>query len=245
MDLPWTLAATSWLWPLPLAENLRRIAALDLPISQVGLLFYQTAPSLAYTAQDLPAQPGLSAHVHLPLDLPWPDGPQVVWACIRRLMDTASPLAPWAGVLHPPDDPAVLTGVARLWRDTAPPWRLLLENVPGQDLRRHWPAVLALDIPLCLDVGHLMAFGQEWLLADPEVLTRTEMLHCYAPGLEPGRHAHLPLTALTPEQADIVRWIVSGLRREAVVLFEVFCESDLRLSLDAFYALASSGRFMP
>lgn len=233
-----TLAVASWLWPISLAENLARIACWDLPIAQVALLFYQTAPSLAYTDRDLAAHPGLTAHVHLPLDLPWRHGPEAVFAVIQALMDKAGPLRPWAGVLHPPADAAVLADLAALWRETRPPWRLLLENVPGQDLADHWPTIRDLDIPLCLDVGHMMAFGQDWLLADPEALARVEMVHCYAPGVLPDRHEHLALDRLSAAQAATVRRVLAAVPERAVIVFEVFSESDLRASLQAFYALS-------
>ena len=128
MHRSWTFAATSWLWPASLSENLRRIAAWDLPIAQASLLFYQTAPSLAYTPQELAARPGLTANVHLPLDLPWRSGPRAVWADIQALMAKAESLSAWAGVLHPPDDPDLMAAVGRLWRMDAP----ALAAAPGE-----------------------------------------------------------------------------------------------------------------
>lgn len=239
----WPLAATSWLWPETIEENLRRISAWDLPIRQAALLFYQHAPSLAYTARDIPAMPGLESHVHLPIDLPWDDGSQAVWGVVRALMeDVAGPLCPWCGVLHPPASPDRLEGLAALWRQAAPGWKLLVENVPGQDLYDHWPVIKALDIPVCLDVGHLMAFGQEWLLGLPEFSRRVELLHCYAPGDIPGRHEHLALTMLTRGQKKTLRRILTALGPDAVILFEVFAESDLRASLQSFYALTRKWR---
>ena len=238
-----SLAATSWLWPAPLAENLRRIAGWELPIRQAALLFYQHAPSLAYTAADIPALPGLASHVHLPLDLPWHDGPHAVYDVIRTLMeDVAAPLSPWCGVLHPPASPDALEAVAALWRQAAPGWELLVENIPGQDLRDHWPAITAQDIPVCLDVGHLMAFGQEWLLAAPDLARRVQLLHCYAPGNTPGSHEHLPLTSLTRGQTATLRAILEAIDPGTTVLFEVLSESDLRASLQTFYALLRKWR---
>ena len=297
MNIPpftWPLAATSWLWPADLPENLRRIKAWDLPISQVALLFYQLAPSLAYSARDFEPLGELACHVHLPLDLPWEAGPEEVWDSLVRLMAlpggagrTAGKVQgeeenardglggpaglaglagqggqggqagqgrpaglggldglggqarrpPWGGVLHPPADPKLLAGVARLWRRDAPGWRLMVENVPGQDLGVHWPIIEDLDIPVCLDVGHLMAFGQEGLLDRPGLADRVELMHCYAPGPQPNRHRHLPLGELLPRQALVLGRILGMIRPDTPILFEVFSESDLRESLETFYAL--------
>jgi len=140
-------------------------------------------------------------------------------------------------VLHPPDDPALLEGLARRWRGADPGWRLLVENVPGQDLRAHWPVIRELDLPLCLDVGHLMAFGQHWLLGEPDLPGRVELLHCYAPGPDTGRHSHLALSCLEPEQRGLLLEILGLITPNTTILFEVFSESDLRASLETFYAL--------
>lgn len=237
------LAATSWLWPASLEENLRRIAAWDLPIRQTALLFYQHAPSLAYTANDIPAIPGLASHAHLPLDLPWAKGAGAVYAIVRTLMeDVAAPLTPWCGVLHPPDSPDDLEALATLWLDAAPGWRLLVENIPGQDLHNHWPVITALDIPICLDVGHLMAFGQTWLLSAPDLARRVELIHCYAPGDTPGSHEHLPLTSITRGQKELLRSILEATHPNTAMLFEVFSETDLRASLQTFYVLMRKWR---
>ena len=62
--------------------------------------------------------------------------------------------------------------------------------------------------------------------------------------MTPGRHEHMSLKKLTREQTSILRHIVSGVRPDAVIVFEVFSESDLRTSLEAFYALERTWRSM-
>lgn len=236
------LAATSWLWPTTLADNLRRIAAWDLPIAQVALLFYQCQASLEYSPEDFPPAPGLNSHVHLPIDLPWAGGAEAVWRDITRLMELPGRLSPWGGVLHPPGDPALLAGVGALWRKNFPGWRLMIENIPGQDLRSHWPAITDLNLPICLDVGHLMAFDQHWLLDEPDLPDRVELIHCYAPGIAKHRHEHLALNELSPGQVKTLGQIFQMTKPDVPVLFEVFSESDLRDSLKTFYALLRDWR---
>jgi hypothetical protein len=238
----WPLAATSWLWPKTLPENLRRIGAWKLPIRQVALLFYQSAASLAYTPADFAAPDHLESHVHLPVDLPWESGPEAVWDVITRLMELAAPLSPWAGVLHPPAEPSRLAGVAALWRSRSPGWRLLVENIPGQDLKAHWPVIREMDLPVCLDVGHLMAFGQHWLLEEPDLPGRVELLHCYAPGIVRERHEHLPLSELSPSQARTILAVLGLIGANTPILFEVFSESHLRDCLENFTKLTRDWR---
>ncbi len=231
------LAATSWLWPGTIEENLLRIADLDLPVRQVALLFYRFRESLAMLEGGLPAPPGLTCHAHLPVDLPWEQGSRAVYAVIERLMAPPGGLAPWAGVLHPPADPADLAGVASLWRKAAPGWTILIENVPSSGLEEHWPVIRDLDLSLCLDVGHLMAFGQHRLLDAPDLGRRVELLHVYAPGTEAGTHHHLALSALTAKQEPWLRRCLEAAGPETTLLFEVFSEIDLRDSLETLYKL--------
>ncbi|MFP5223041.1 MAG: cobamide remodeling phosphodiesterase CbiR [Acidobacteriota bacterium] len=236
---PWRLSATSWLWPKSLSENLRRISSWKLPISEVALLFYQHAPSLAYLPKEFEPGRTLASHVHLPLDLPWEDGSLAVWNLLERLMALPSALSPWGGVLHPPREPDRLAGLARLWREAAPGWRLMVENIPGQDLRDHWPVIREYGLPVCLDVGHLMAFDQDWLLDAPGLFDQVELLHCYAPGIVKQRHEHLSLAQLSPSQRGVLKGILTRLGPDTRILFEVFSESDLRGSLESFYALCA------
>ena len=238
-----TLAVTSRLWPGSLAENLYRISTWDLPIRQVGLLFYEREASLAYPSEEFTHLAGLDAHAHLPMDLPWEAGAQAVWDVICRLMDKPGGTNTlWGGVLHPPEDIKCLAGVAALWRKEQPGWRLMVENIPSQDLRAHWPVILEMDLAVCLDVGHLIAFSQEWLLDEPSLPGRVELVHCYAPGPNLGQHIHLPLSRLTPAQAPILKRILAMTAPGAPVLFEIFSYAHLLDSLETFYELQREWR---
>jgi len=229
------------LWPGSLAENLRRISAWQLPIRQVGLLFYESETSLGYAPEEFAALAGLSAHAHLPMDLPWEAGAPAVWDIICRLMEKPVGHRLWGGVLHPPENPKLLAGVAGLWREAKPGWRLMVENIPSQDLRAHWPVIVDMDLPVCLDVGHLLAFGQEWLLDEPGLPGRVELVHCYAPGRARGVHVHLPLSELTPAQAVTLRRILDMVSAIAPILFEIFSYAHLLDSLERFYQLDAQG----
>ncbi|PTN32734.1 cobamide remodeling phosphodiesterase CbiR [Desulfonatronum sp. SC1] len=97
------IAGPSFVWPADVAENCRRLAPL---VDEVGLLFFESEACLVYTERDLPpwlAETGLRFHAHLPLDLPWNEGPERVWEIVSGLRRKAAFLRPWAFVLHPPE----------------------------------------------------------------------------------------------------------------------------------------------
>lgn len=108
------IAAPSFVWPADVGENCRRLEPL---VDEVGLLFFQSEACLAYTEHDLPpwlAETGLGFHVHLPLELPWGEGPEQVWEIVAGLRRKAAFLRPWAFVLHPPEARADLAGQPRI-----------------------------------------------------------------------------------------------------------------------------------
>jgi len=91
-------------------------------------------------------------------------------------------------------------------------------------------------------VGHLMAFGQHWLLDEPDLPARVELVHCYAPGIVTMRHEHLPLSELSPSQARTIQAVLTLIKPDTPILFEVFSESDLRDCLENFTKLTQDWR---
>jgi hypothetical protein len=239
----WHPAAPSCVWPETAAVNCRRLAR---SVPEVGLYLLETASCLAYGPHDLPQKTyGLRYHAHLPLDLPWRLGGEAVAEAVTGLLDKIAHLAPWGFVLHPPDDRRVLDEFVAAWAGAGrDPADLLLENTeiaaPAEvlDLARD------LGCSLCLDLGHLLAMGHP-LPDDTEALAvRTRMLHVYSPfgaeGPPPGRrHAHRPLTSLSPEGRDLLVWQLGHLRPETVVV-EVFAPIHLLESLAVLDALADT-----
>ena len=82
-----------------------------------------------------------------------------------------------------------------------------------------------------------MAFEQHWLPTLPDYWRRVALVHCYAPGDQIGSHSHLALDMLTFPQTLVLRDVLARIGADTPVLFEVFSESDLRASLEKFYAL--------
>ncbi len=254
--LPWRTAAPSWVVPGTVADNCRFLDGLvnepslldeaapedKLPlVDEVALVFFETKACLAYTEADLPraGEHALAFHVHLPMDLPWSDGPESVAGICLELAAKAAHLSPRAFVLHPPADPEVLAHFSAAFQAGCP-CRLLLENVEGRD--HHDLPALAKDLGLglCLDLGHLLAYNQQSILeAAPPGLV--DMLHLNAPG-PGGRHA--PITELAPQGEAVLRTMLERLRPGATVVLELFearalLDSGLRLcQLAARWGLA-------
>ena len=246
-------AAPSWVLPGTVAENCVFLAGRN--VEEAGLLFMESAACLAYTEADLPpalAELPLSFHVHLPVDLPMSDPVRAASIC-GELLDKVAFLpgsspsragecrsAPLRGVLHPPaHDPSDsglaarrLEVFARSWglagRD---PSLLLLENVRDNDLTRLSGPVEEYSLGLCLDMGHVLAYGQQKLLARENLLQRVEILHVNAPGVGSAASRHLPLTALDTggrAQAERMCRIVP---RSAVIMMELFSWREIEESL--------------
>lgn len=231
--LPWRTAAPSWVVPGTAVDSCRFLEGL---VDEVALAFFETDACLAYTEADLPraGQFDLDFHIHLPMDLPWRDGPRRVADACLALAAKAAHLAPRSFVLHPPQEPADLEGFVKAFR-AGHPGRVLLENIEGRGVDDLPGLARDLDLGLCLDLGHLLAYKQqslvEALLKDSGVFEEqrgiarqlgwelVDMLHLNAPG--PGGR-HMALTTLTVEGQDRLETLLAHLRPGAVVNLELF-----------------------
>lgn len=237
----WIPAATSCVWPETAAVNCRRLAR---TVPEVGLYLLELASCLAYGPDDLPRKTyGLAYHLHLPLDLPWDRGGEDAFAAMEGLLAKTAHLAPWGMVLHPPARLADLeTFVAALAASGRDPATLLLENTEDVSPEDVLDMAAAAGCGVCLDLGHMLAMGHALPTRHPELAARVAMLHVYAPfgaeGPPPGRrHAHRPLTNLSPEGRDVLVWMLANLRPRTVVA-EVFAPMHLIESLAVLDALA-------
>jgi hypothetical protein len=217
--LPFVLAAPSFVIPAGVADNARFLAQ---HYAEIGLLFFESEACMAYTDADLPPDlAGLPVdwHVHLPLDLPWERGADAVWDVVARLMDKAAFLRPWAWVLHPPAAPGLLAHLAdRLRRHGTDPATVLLENVAESDLCALWGEARSGGYSTCLDLGHILEYGQHAVLELPGLWDSVRMLHVCAPG--PGGR-HLPLTRLDTPGRALLRSMCVSFKGRTVTL-EVF-----------------------
>jgi hypothetical protein len=242
------IAAPSCVVPGTAAQNARFLAERAAgKIQEIALCFFETQPCLAYTEDDLPealAELPFSWHVHLPVDLPWHVGAEESADCALRLMRKAEALRPRMAVLHAPELPArqdLLRVFADLWhaRCAIP---LLLENINGCGLVDLTPLIVAAEFGVCLDLGHMLAYGQQDILGIPELTSRVQLTHWSAPG-EADRH--LPLTRLTQEEKRRLRAAAAKLPGTTTHLLEIFdwngVEESLPLLPDLMCSRYSAG----
>ena len=239
------LAAPSFVIPAGVAENARFLAG---KVDEVGLCLFETRACLNYGPQDLP--PDLAAlplrwHAHLPVDLPWPQKStatthpaRTAATLARQILVKAAFLDPRYAVLHPPKGSPLMQ--RRLLAGFAHHWKkhchvpLLLENVAHSDIHGLGPGFLQdHGLGLCLDVGHLLGYGQKNLLfsALPEQAT---LVHWSAPG---DGDRHLPLTALTAPQMQTATGLMARFANTATHMAEIFNWKGLACSLPVLDAL--------
>ena len=222
--MPFRLAAPSCVIPDRVGPNCRVLAPL---VREVALMLLETRGCQEYDARDLPPDLpalGLSYHAHLPVDLPWKSGIREVCRALEPIEQKIAFLQPRGYVLHPPA-PGDLTRLAGLRPDLGP--LLRLENTGGGDLSDIWPEITDLDLGVCLDVGHLVSYGQERILQMPGFLGRVRMLHVY--GGESGR-GHAGLDRLP--DPGLLRDILQGVGGDVTLVVEVFSLPELTRSLD-------------
>ena len=189
-------------------------------------MLLETRGCLDYDERDLPLdlpRLGLSYHAHLPVDLPWQDGAEAVSAAISGLEQKIAFLCPRGYVLHPPA-PGQLSRLLARRPDLA--CLLWIENTGQGDLAGIWDEIGALNLGVCLDVGHLVSYGQERLLSLPGFFDRVRILHVY--GGE-SRRGHAGLECLP--DPDLLQGILQRVRGDTTLVVEVFSLDELERSL--------------
>jgi sugar phosphate isomerase/epimerase len=250
--LPFRLGTTSFIYPAGWAENVARLAP---HLDEVELLFLEsrTPSSLPDRSErerlaDLAVQAGMTYTVHLPMDLDLgaEDGAER-----RRAVDTvAGIVADTAGLpvtsytLHlaypaaasrEEDDiqawqARTRGGLEHLLAAGVDPGTLSIETL---DYPYEWvfPLVEALDLRVCLDMGHLIIYGYGLAEALDRYLARTTVVHLH--GVADGRD-HLALDCL---EAGFLDLILKKLRQQGYrgsLSLEVFALEALKRSLACF-----------
>jgi hypothetical protein len=242
--IPWPVAAPSFVWPGTVAHNCRLLAGV---FPEVALLFLEARACLDYGEGDLPGWLGglgLSYHLHLPLDLPWAAGAAEAFRVAAALADKAAFLRPACFVLHPPAEPRELAAFAALWRRRGlAPGALAIENTASAPLDGHWPLIRDQGLGVCLDLGHVLAYGQEASLALPGLAGALRLVHLCAPfaaGAAPraaGGHGHFSLAGLDGPGRALARRVLELAPAGATVVLEIFEPAGLFESVFVLEAL--------
>ena len=227
-----TIAAPSCVWPARVPANCARLAG---KVTEVGIYLMESQACMRYGQEDLPASLAtlpLSYHLHLPVDLPWRGGVGAIEPILSGLFAKTAFLKPQRYVLHPPSSPTAVDTLAQtaamLRRLGVPLLQVCVESIPGNDLADLWQVIIDEGFGVCVDLGHLLAFGQHRLLDLPGLAQRLAMLHLHAPELAPApRDAHLPVTSLNPEGRMILERLLAMARPDATLVAEVFSPTAL------------------
>ena len=238
------LAAPSFVIPAGVAENARFLAG---KVDEVGLCLFETRACLNYSPQDLPqdlATLPLRWHAHLPVDLPWPQKTDAAHPArtaatlARKVLERAAFLQPRCAVLHPPMGSAqmqrrLLAGFAHHWQKYCHV-PLLLENIAHSDIFSLGQGFLQdHGLGLCLDVGHLLGYGQKNLLFS-QLPEQASLVHWSAPG---DGDRHLPLTDFSAQQMQTAASLMPRFCDTAVHMAEIFNWKRLAASLPVLAAL--------
>ena len=154
---------------------------------------------------------------------------------VERILDLTLPLDPTSFILHVLKDPAVEP--AR-WKDTVraslsalrgPASQFAVETL-GWDLREIDDILRELGFSICIDVGHLVLYGDDVPATFEHFSGRVTMIHLH--GVRDGKD-HLALDKLgVDERAMIARTIGRRATRSGLSL-EVFSREDFEDSIEA------------
>jgi len=225
------LSAPSYVFPGSIYEN---CTFLKRYVSGISLAFFEAKACLDYTEKDLPPalkDAGLRYHLHLPLDLDWTK-PELAAKMCWELWQKASFLKLWAGVLHPEQSRSKLRSFLQTWIDLGgKPKQILLENIKDVDLSQLWDVVVETEARICLDIGHLFAYGQENILALPGFWEKIDLVHFY--GQEKAK-AHYGLEYF--QKWDFFKEVLSKLKDGTEIVLELFVKDRF---LSSYHLLKS------
>ncbi|SIN87875.1 cobamide remodeling phosphodiesterase CbiR [Halodesulfovibrio marinisediminis] len=255
-QIPVTTAAPSWVMPGSVYEN---CVFLEDKVDEVSLLFFESESCLAYSEDDLPqnlAELDLTYHMHLPLDLPWSNA-EVVADTVLRLMDKVAFLDVRQAVLHPPLTKGenafsvkaaqqLLVVLARAWNSHGFSCNdLLIENIEGADLIDLAPVIGDLGLGVCIDIGHIIAYGHDALLGHSHLFDRLRMIHVNAPEdvtTAKGRSKHVGLEHLDESGRDVARKVLQACGQECTLVYELFNWKHIETTIPVVEELFFDGR---
>ena len=243
---PFKLGTTSFIYPDDYIPNVKMLGPY---LDEIELLLFESLPADALPSKavieelsHLAREYGLAYNIHLPTDVSisaaQSEKQQHAVNTILRVIDRVAPLCPTAYSLHIPYSPKSFDS------DTVKSWQrcvfkniekilaggIAAESIAVETLEYRFDLlddILAgLNLRVCLDIGHLIAHGD-----DPNALfdkygDRTSIIHLH--GVKNG-HDHLALDKLPHKFTEPVLAILK--RYTGSVSLEVFAFDDLKSSL--------------
>lgn len=251
---PFTVASPSFIYPDHVLPNARMLAPF---IDEIELVFLESSHKESLPPEgdikklaELSESTGLTYNVHLPIDvsITEPDKKKQADAIrlTARAVERARLLEPSTWTLHLPYTDCGNGGLSvETWQKLAGrAVKTLLDttgiasrsvSVETLDYPPAWlkPMAHALDLSICLDIGHLMEHGYDIADTFETFEERVSILHLYG-GVKTGR-GHIGLCHLPDIYAPAVSYILS--RFTGTVSLEVFSRKDLEESLSSLARL--------
>ncbi|BBO88450.1 cobamide remodeling phosphodiesterase CbiR [Desulfosarcina ovata] len=241
---PFTLACPSFIYRAGYAENVRHLAPF---VDEIELLFFESrfadslpSQELIRELADLGREGDITYNVHLPTDI-HPGHRQTAERekAVRVLgafIDRCLPLSPSTFTLHLNRDPAdhdidrwqaaTAASLTEVLAGRLTGRRISVENL-DDTFHLAAPVIDALDLSVCMDMGHLMVYGENLNSFFDRWQSRIAIVHLHG---VIGSHDHLPLDRLSSGRMARIVGLLNGF--SGVVSLELFSRAALNASLE-------------
>ena len=239
---PFTLACPSFVYPAGYVDNIRHLAPF---VDEIQLLFFESRPAhnlpsrqLIKELADVAGDEAITYNVHLPSDIHLghtdPMQRRRDAEVLRHVMARCAPLSPSTFTLHLNRNPDMAMGhwqthlaeaLQRMLTSGINSRRISVETL---DYPLEWvaPVIAALDLSVCMDMGHLMVHGVDLATFYKDWRKRITTIHLH--GVDRARD-HLPLNRLSDQQMYTVLEILRPFA--GVVSLEVYSHPALNASM--------------
>jgi len=250
---PFQLATTSFIHPADYSVNVRRLAPL---VDEIELLFLERdhLPPVSEIRElkDIADTLDITYNIHLPMDISLADPSPSIRSrskdAIFKALELVATLHASTHTLHVtfqeldnhPDtvrawQECAIESLAQLLEGT--PMRAKRLSVETLDFPPMWlaPIIMQLDLPVCVDVGHVIRFGFDLEETLNLFAGRIAIFHLHG---VTGTQDHRALNHLAPEFRDRVATVLEDFCGS--VSLEVFSYQDLIDSLNCFSDMMAS-----
>ena len=239
---PFSFGVPSYIIPADIATNVRWLRDL---VDEMELILFESkelsnmpSPSDIALFRGLAAETGLRYNVHLPLDIDIASADPLVRGSsldtVERILDLTLPLDPTSFILHVLKD-RQMDGAR--WKDTvraslsalrAPASQFAVETL-GWDLGEIDDILRELGFSICIDVGHLLLYGDDVPAAFERFSGRVTMVHLH--GVHGGKD-HLALDRLGVDERAMISRTVRAAGYSKGLSLEVFSREDFEDSIE-------------
>jgi adenosylcobalamin phosphodiesterase len=243
---PFRLGTTSFIYPDHYVPNVKMLGPY---LDEIELLLFESLPAEALPSKSVIAELArlagtydLTYNIHLPTDVSLSDRQretqQLAIDTLINVIELCAPLSPSAYTLHIPfKEKSSGNDRVKKWQNRVfDNLRKILPHAPSpkriavETLDYSFDLLAAviddLDLGVCLDLGHLMARGDDIKTVFKTYSSKTSIIHLH--GFTEDRD-HQALDQLPAESISSVMWILQ--RFNGTVSLEVFSFDDLEASL--------------